>query len=57
MEEERNLALKSGDYPDVFYGGGFNTPELVKYELGNRGVTQPDRRVGGERRRYAAASG
>lgn len=36
MEEKRNLALSSGDYPEVFYGGGFNTLDLVKY--GQQGV-------------------
>lgn len=39
IEEQRNLVLVSGDYPDVFYNGGFSNSDLFRY--GAQGVFMP----------------
>lgn len=39
IEEKRNLALASGDYPEVFYRAGFGAGDIAKY--GAQGVFVP----------------
>lgn len=39
IEEQRNLALVSGDLPDVFYSAGFPTTDIFRY--GQQGVFIP----------------
>lgn len=39
IEEQRNLVLVSGDYPDVFYNAGFTNSDLFRY--GSQGVFLP----------------